>query len=77
MIEGGLNKGLSVASCLAMSPEGRALLAHGNPPLGSQITAATLNHVIEEGPDKGESIAFWLAGSPEGQALLAHGNPSL
>ena len=53
---------------------GKAVLAHGNPTFGSQITAETLNQVIEEGPNKGKPVAFFLTGSPEGQAILARNN---
>jgi hypothetical protein len=59
----GPNKCHSVAIFLAATRAGQAILAHGNPSLGSQITAATLNQVIEE---KGYSVASFLASTPEG-----------
>ncbi|MEC8882428.1 MAG: hypothetical protein VX737_04020 [Pseudomonadota bacterium] len=71
-IHKGERKGKSMAYYLAAESLGRALLAHDDFAFGSQITAETLNHIIEEGPNKGESIAYCLAATPEGRALLAH-----
>ena len=70
-------KGTSITFWLAATSLGRDLLACNNYALGSQITPATLNHIIPEGPFKGQSVAFWLAWFPEGRDLLAHNNFAL
>ena len=42
-----------------------------------QITAATLNQVIEEGPHKGKSVAFLLSETEKGRSLLKDKNYAL
>ena len=68
---------IEVAFFLARAPKGRSILACNNYALGSQITAATLNRVIEEGPHKGKSVAFLLSETEKGRSLLKDKNYAL